>query len=81
MALETGKLYRIRRLTPIETWRLMDFTDEDYYKAANVNSQTQLLKEAGNAIVVNCLVAIFGQLFEGKEEVYKEEAMKLDFKD
>lgn len=25
----------------------------------------------GNAIAENCLVAIFGQMFEGKEDVYK----------
>ena len=25
--------YRIRKLTPLECWRLMDFTDEDFYKA------------------------------------------------
>lgn len=25
--------YRLRKLTPLECWRLMDFTDEDFYKA------------------------------------------------
>ena len=64
--------YRIRKLTPKECWRLMDFTDEDYTKAEKVNSNTQLYKQAGNSIVVNVLVAIMGQLFEGKEDVYKE---------
>lgn len=37
-----------------------------------VESNTQLYAQAGNSIVVNCLVAIFGQMFEGKEEIYKE---------
>lgn len=46
--------------------------DEDFNKAAEVNSNTQLYKQAGNSIVVNVLVAIMGQLFDGKEEVYKE---------
>ena len=64
--------YRIRKLTPKECWRLMDFTDEDFTKAEKVNSNTQLYKQAGNSIVVNVLVAIMGQLFEGKEDVYKE---------
>lgn len=64
--------YRIRKLTPRECWRLMDFTDEDFDKAAEVNSNTQLYKQAGNSIVVNVLVAILGQLFEGKKDVYKE---------
>ena len=64
--------YRIRKLTPRECWRLMDFSDEDFEKAADVNSNTQLYKQAGNSIVVNVLVAILGQLLPGKENVYKE---------
>jgi DNA (cytosine-5)-methyltransferase 1 len=64
--------YRIRKLTPIECWRLMDFSDEDFHKAESVNSNTQLYKQAGNSIVVNVLVAILGQLFAGKEDVYKD---------
>lgn len=63
---------RIRRLTPRECWRLMDFSDEDFDKAKSVNSDTQLYKQAGNSIVVNVLVAILGQMFDGKEEIYKE---------
>lgn len=50
----------------------MDFKDEDFEKAEIVNSNTQLYKQAGNSIVVNVLVAIIGQLFEGKEDAYKE---------
>ena len=38
--------YKIRKLTPKECWRLMDFTDEDYEKAEKVNSQTQLYRQA-----------------------------------
>ena len=64
---------RIRRLTPRECWRLMDFADEDFDKAKAVNSDSQLYKQAGNSIVVNVLVAIFGQMFDGKEEIYKED--------
>jgi DNA (cytosine-5)-methyltransferase 1 len=63
--------YRIRKLTPKECWRLMDFTDEDFEKAAQVNSNTQLYKQSGNSIVRNVLVAIIGQMIPGKEEVYK----------
>lgn len=68
-----GEIYmiRIRKLIPLETWRLMGFSDEDFHKAESVNSNTQLYKEAGNSIVKNCLVAIFGQMFEGKEDFYK----------
>lgn len=71
--IETKKSkYRIRKLTPKEVWRLMNISDDDYEKAASVNSKTQLYKEAGNSICVNVLTAIFGQLFEGKEDIYKE---------
>ena len=51
-------MIRIRRLTPREYYRLMGFDDEDYEKAAKVNSNTQLYKQAGNSIVVNVLEAI-----------------------
>lgn len=53
---------RIRKLTPIECWRLMGFDDEDFDKAQKVNSDTQLYKQAGNSIVVNVLEAIFKEL-------------------
>ena len=54
--------YRIRKLTPLECWRLMDFTDEDFRKAEAVNSNTQLYKQAGNSIVKAVLIAIFKQM-------------------
>ena len=53
----------IRKLTPKECWRLMGFDDEDVDKASEVNSNTQLYKQAGNSIVVNVLEAIFKELF------------------
>lgn len=55
--------YRIRKLTPNECWRLMGCSDEDFKKAEKVNSNSQLYKQAGNAIVVDVLEAIFKQLF------------------
>lgn len=64
--------YRIRKLTPLECWRLMGFSDEDFCKAEEVNSNTQLYKQAGNSIVKNVLMAIFGQMMPGKENLYKE---------
>lgn len=54
--------YRIRKLTPLECFRLMNFSDEDFYKARSVNSNSQLYKEAGNSICCNVLCAIFSQL-------------------
>ncbi len=53
---------RIRKLTPLECWRLMGFNDEDFYKAKEVNSNTQLYKQAGNSIVKQVLMAIFKNL-------------------
>lgn len=49
---------RIRKLTPKECWRLQGFTDEQFEKAAAVNSNTQLYKQAGNAVTVNVVEAI-----------------------
>ena len=50
----------------------MDFTDSDYEKAEAVNSQSQLYREAGNSIVKNVLMAVFGQMLPGKEAAYNE---------
>ena len=55
-------LIRIRKLTPRECWRLMTFSDEDFDKAASVNSNSQLYKQAGNAIVKDVLADIIRQL-------------------
>lgn len=55
--------YRIRKLTPLECWRLMGFDDEDFEKAEQVNSNAQLYKQAGNSIVVNVLMSIIQKLF------------------
>ena len=63
LEVEVMNEYRIRKLTPKECWRLMGYTDEDYEKAEKVNSNTQLYKQAGNAIVKQVLMAIFSQLF------------------
>lgn len=55
---------RIRKLTPKECWRLMDFDDADIDKAkASGVSDSQLYKQAGNSIVVSVLENIFKQMF------------------
>lgn len=60
---------KLRQLTPLECWRLMGIADEDFYKAKSVGiSDSQLYKQAGNAIVVDVLVGIFGNLFNTTEE-------------
>lgn len=55
--------HRIRKLTPKECWRLMGFKDSDYDKAKELNSNSQLYKQAGNSIVVPVLEGIFKNLF------------------
>jgi DNA (cytosine-5)-methyltransferase 1 len=56
--------YRIRKLTPLECYRLMGFLDEAFYKAKSVGiSDSQLYRQAGNSIVVNVLESIFKNLF------------------
>lgn len=59
---EKNSKYRIRKLTPRECWRLMNFTDADFEKAQAVNSNSQLYKQSGNSIVCGVLCAIFSQL-------------------
>lgn len=56
--------FRIRKLTPKECWRLMGIDDECFDKAEQVNSNSQLYKQAGNGIVVNVLYYIFKELFK-----------------
>lgn len=54
---------RIRKLTPLECWRLQGFSDDQFYKAKNSGvSKSQLYKQAGNAVTVNVVDAIVGEL-------------------
>lgn len=62
LILEYRVCYKVRKLTAREQWRLMGFSDEDYEKAAEVNSKTQLYKQSGNGIVRQVLMAIFSQM-------------------
>ena len=56
----------IRKLIPLEYWRLMSFDDEDFYKVKKSGmSDSQLYKQAGNSIVVKVLEKIFLNLFKG----------------
>lgn len=70
--------YRIRKLTPLECWRLMGVSDEDFYKAQKVNSNTQLYKQAGNAIVVDVLYYIFKNLFDENRNNMADQQIALD---
>ena len=57
-----GPDFRIRKLTPRECWRLQGFPDWAFDKAQEVNSNSQLYKQAGNSVTVNVIAAIAKEL-------------------
>lgn len=60
---------RIRKLMPIECWRLQGFTDEQFYKAqATGLKDGHLYKMAGNAVSVPVISAIGQRLYEINHE-------------
>ena len=54
--------YRIRKLTPRECWRLQGFPDWAFDRAKEVNSDSQLYKQAGNSVTVNVIEEIARRL-------------------
>lgn len=59
---------RIRKLIPLECWRLQGFTDEQFYKAKNDGvSNSQLYKQAGNSVTVNVVDAIVRHVLDKYE--------------
>lgn len=74
--MDENKKRRIRKLTPLECWRLMGFDDEDFRKAEAVNSNSQLYKQAGNSIVVNVLEGILRNLLLPADP-HKQEAQDI----
>ena len=48
----------IRRLTPLECFRLQGWEDEYFHRAALVNSDSQLYKQAGNGVTVPVIYEI-----------------------
>lgn len=54
--------YRIRKLTPRECWRLQGYPDWAFDKAQQVNSNSQLYKQAGNSVTVNVVAEIAKEL-------------------
>lgn len=65
--------YRIRKLTPKECWRLMDFSDDAFEKAKNAGvSDTQLYKQAGNSIVTHVLYYIYVELYKAMPYLFDD---------
>jgi DNA (cytosine-5)-methyltransferase 1 len=54
--------YKIRRLTPLECFRLQGFPDDAFFRAEKVNSDTQLYKQAGNSITTCVMVQLFKKI-------------------
>lgn len=58
-------IYRIRKLTPLECWRLQGFTDEQHQAVEEAGiSDSQRYKMAGNAVTVNVIEAIAERLLK-----------------
>lgn len=66
-------LIRIRRLTPLECFRLMGFSDMDFWKTKEAGvSNSQLYKQAGNSIVVDVLYYIFLELYHAMPYLFED---------
>lgn len=63
------KVYRIRKLTPRECYRLMGVNDDEIKKLIDTGlKDSNHYKLAGNSIVVNCMTNIFEKLFYTRSE-------------
>lgn len=69
--LKKGNNVQIRKLTPLECWRLQGFSDEQFKKAREAGiSDSQLYKQAGNAVTVPVIREIGKKLklFDARED-------------
>ena len=55
---------RIRKLTPLECFRLQGFSDEMFFKAQAINSDNQLYKQIGNSVTIPVIYDIGLKLWE-----------------
>lgn len=58
----------IRKLTPLECFRLQGFEDELFRRAEFVNSDSQLFKQAGNSVTIPVIMAIGEKLKEIEDQ-------------
>lgn len=63
---KNGKEFIVRRLSPLECWRLMGYSDLDFNKAKNIGllPNSKLYERAGRGIVVPMLEEVFKALFK-----------------
>lgn len=74
--------YRVRKLIPLECFRLMGFEDKDFYVAqkglnetfykGKDRSSSQLYKMAGNSIVVDVLYHIYLELYKAMPYLFED---------
>lgn len=62
----------IRRLTPLECFRLQGFSDEVFYKGSQGISDAQLYKIAGNSVTVNVVYEIAKRIVELERSEHDE---------
>ncbi|MDE6730221.1 MAG: DNA (cytosine-5-)-methyltransferase [Oscillospiraceae bacterium] len=68
---------RIRRLVPIECWRLQGFRTEQFQKVAETGmSDAQLYKQAGNAVTVNVVETLAKNLLRFDERLQNKNISK-----
>ena len=61
------RVYKIRKLTPRECFRLQGLTFEDCDKASAAGvSNSQLYSQAGNGIITNCIQLLMEHLFKAQ---------------
>lgn len=66
--------YRVRKLTPLETWRLQGFPDWAFIRAREAGlSDSQLYKQAGNSVTVPVIKAIADRMGLKVQQLKPEE--------
>lgn len=66
------KEYKIRKLTPRETFRLQSFSDESFDRLAEAGfSDSRLYKFAGNAVTINVIESIGEKLVDLLEDIIR----------
>ena len=70
--ISTDMQLRIRKLTPLEQFRLMGFPDEAYFAVKDLVSASQLYKQTGNSIVVDVLYYIFLELYKAMPYLFDD---------
>ena len=68
---DEAALFRLRKPTSLEAWRLQGFTDSDWQAAKDTgSSETALYRMAGNSIAVNVVEALLDSLLADYADVF-----------